>query len=139
MLLRKLTGKVLTGMVAAPNWAFLIDENADFRLKRDLRAAGFTAAHFHATDVGLGGFPDSAVFAYAKVHHLILLTIDQDFLQVQQYPPPHAGIIVIRLRNAQTFRQEVVAGILILAQRFAALTDTVQVIEPGGIVQQIYP
>jgi predicted nuclease of predicted toxin-antitoxin system len=86
-------------------------------LKRDLRTAGFTATHVHATDVGLGGFPDTVVFAYAKAHHLILLTIDQDFLNLQQYPPPHPGIVIARLRNARTFRQEVVAGILTLAGR----------------------
>ena len=102
-----------------PNWTFLIDENADFRLKRDLRAAGFTAPHMHATDVGLGGFPDTAVFAYAKVHQMILPTIDHDFLNRQQYPPPHAGIVVVRLGNARTFRQDVVAGILMLADRMA--------------------
>jgi predicted nuclease of predicted toxin-antitoxin system len=66
-------------MIISPNWAFLIDENADFRLKRDLRAAGFTATHVHATDVELGGFPDAAVFAYAKAQHLIVLTIDKTF------------------------------------------------------------
>ncbi|MBA3825465.1 MAG: DUF5615 family PIN-like protein [Ktedonobacterales bacterium] len=126
-------------MTVTPNWAFLIDENADFRLKRDLRAAGFTAAHVHVTDVGLGGFPDTAVFAYAKAHRLILLTIDQDFLNLQQYPPPHAGIVVVRLRNAPTFRQEVITGIQGLARQNAPLANTVQVIEAGGVVRQVAP
>jgi predicted nuclease of predicted toxin-antitoxin system len=126
-------------MLPNPNWAFLIDENADFRLKRDLHAGGFTAVHVHATDVGLGGFPDTVVFAYAKAHQLILLTIDQDFLNTQHYPPPHPGIVVARLRNARTFRQEVVAGILTLARRLPQLTNTVQIIDPGGVVQQVYP
>jgi predicted nuclease of predicted toxin-antitoxin system len=126
-------------MAIAPNWAFLVDENADFRLKRDLRAAGFPAAHVHATDVGLGGFPDSAVFAYAKAHHRILLTIDQDFLSAQQYPPPYSGIVIARLGNAHTFRQEVIAGIQLLASRFPTLDNTVQMIEPGGIVHQVHP
>ena len=122
-----------------PNWAFLIDENADYRLKRDLRAAGFSAAHFHATDVGLGGFPDSLVFAYAKTHKLILITIDQDFLNIRQYPPPHEGVIVVKLGNAMTFRQEVVAGVQTLAGRYLTLANTIQVIEPGGAVRQEYP
>jgi predicted nuclease of predicted toxin-antitoxin system len=126
-------------MLRNPNWAFLIDENADFRLKRDLRAAGFTAAHVHATDVGLGGLPDSVVFAYARTHHLILLTIDQDFLNTQQYPPPHPGIVVARLRNARTFRQEVVEGILALASRLPHLTNTVQIIDPSGVIHQAVP
>lgn len=126
-------------MLPNPNWAFLIDENADFRLKRDLRAAGFTATHVHATDVGLGGFPDSVVFTYARTHHLILLTIDRDFLNTQQYPPPHPGIVVVRLRNARTFRQEVVAGILVLASRLSQVANTVQIIDPGGVVQQALP
>jgi predicted nuclease of predicted toxin-antitoxin system len=126
-------------MLPKPNWTVFIDENADFRLKRDLRTAGFTSAHVHATDVGLGGFPDTTVFAYAKAHQLILLSIDQDFLNLQQYPPPHSGIVVARLGNARTFRQEVVAGIQLLATRMAQLTDTVQVIEPGGVVRQIAP
>jgi len=126
-------------MAAAPNWAFLIDENADFRLKRDLQSAGFPAVHVHATDVGLGGLPDAVVFAYARAHHLVLLTIDQDFLNIQQYPPPHQGIVVMRLGNARTFRQEVVVGMQELARRYTTLTDTVQLLESGGAVHQFYP
>jgi predicted nuclease of predicted toxin-antitoxin system len=126
-------------MVPIPDWTFLIGENADFRLKRDLRAAGFTAAHVHGTDVGLGGAPDTVVFAYARLHQLILLTIDQDFLNRQQFPPPHAGIILLRLGNAHTFRQDVIIGIQAIAGQLTTLTNTLQVIEPGGVTQQIYP
>ena len=70
-------------MSTVPAWIFLIDENADFRLKRDLLAAGFSGSHVHVTDVGLGGFSDAVVFAHAKTQQLILLTIDQDFLNIQ--------------------------------------------------------
>ena len=126
-------------MIVLPSWTFLIDENADFRLKRDLHAAGFTGAHVHATDVGLGGFPDAVVFAYARTHQLILLTIDQDFLNTQQYPPPHPGIVVVRVDNARTFRQDVIAGILLLASQTPQLDNTVQVIDPGGAVRQVVP
>lgn len=44
-----------------------------------------------------------------------------------------------RLRNAPTFHQEVVAGILTLASRLLWLTDTIQIIDPGGVVWQVAP
>ena len=47
--------------MANPNgWLILLDENIPFRLKYDLRTAGFPTVH--ATDVGLGGLPDDVVF-----------------------------------------------------------------------------
>ena len=74
-----------------------------------------------------------------RAHQLILVTIDQDFLDLHQYPAPHAGIVVARLRNARSFRQEVVAGMLVLASRLPQLSNTVQIIDPGGVVWQVTP
>jgi predicted nuclease of predicted toxin-antitoxin system len=87
----------------------------------------------------LGGFPDAVVFVYARTHQLILLTIDQDFLNTQQYPPLHSGIVVVRVDNARVCGQDVIAGILLLADQTTQLANAVQVIDPGGTIRQVAP
>jgi predicted nuclease of predicted toxin-antitoxin system len=84
---------VTSSLTNLPAWRFFLDEQIDFRLKRDLRAAGFIADHVHALDVGLGGLPDTVILGFARSNHCILITMDTDFLNVALHPPPHEGIL----------------------------------------------
>ncbi len=75
--------------------SFLVDENTSRTLVSVLRAAGYQAEHVH--DIGLQGYPDEAVFAYAQAHEQTIITVDLDFSNILQYPPPHHGIFVVRI------------------------------------------
>ena len=74
---------------------FLVDENTSRTLVSVLMVAGYQAEHVH--DVGLQGHPDEEVFAHAQAHRQTIITVDLDFSNILQYPPPHHGIIVVRI------------------------------------------
>ena len=76
-------------------WRFLIDENLPLSLVHQLQASGYFAEH--ARDVGLGHQDDTVVFAYAQDHTETIITIDKGLSSILAYPPPHAGIISVRL------------------------------------------
>src|SRR5947209_5051725 len=76
-------------------WAFLVDENTAKSLAFALRAAGYTAEHVY--EVGLQGHPDTDIFAYAQAHQRTMITADPDFARILNFPPPHFGIMVLRL------------------------------------------
>jgi predicted nuclease of predicted toxin-antitoxin system len=75
--------------------AFFVDENTSRTLVSKLLSLGYQAEHVH--EVGLKGHPDEDVFAYAQMHEQTIITADLDFSNVLHYPPPHHGIIVIRI------------------------------------------
>jgi predicted nuclease of predicted toxin-antitoxin system len=74
--------------------SFFIDENLPKNLWKALRAAGYTAAR--AVDEGLRGKHDSAIFRQVS-HRSVIITRDQDFLKADLFPPPHSGIIVVKM------------------------------------------
>jgi hypothetical protein len=62
--------------------------------------AGLIASYGHSAtdvrDIGLGTAADSRIAAYAQAHQLILLSRDQDFGNIRDYPPDqYHGIAVI--------------------------------------------
>lgn len=71
-----------------------IDENLPKNLWKALRAAGYPAAR--AVDEGLRGKHDSAIFRQVS-HRSVIITRDQDFLRADLFPPPHSGIIVVKM------------------------------------------
>src|SRR5437763_1506130 len=72
------------------------------------RASGdVIQAHGHqATDVrdiGLGAAPDPDIADYARQNQLAIITADQDFGNVQAFPPAdYEGIVVIRSPHGAT-------------------------------------
>ena len=76
-------------------YSFLVDENTSRTLVSVLRATGYQAEHMY--DISLQGHPDEDVFAYAQAHKQTIVTVDLDFSNILQYPPPHDGIIVVRI------------------------------------------
>jgi hypothetical protein len=64
----------------------------------------------------------------------IIITHDTDYLDAVQFPPPHAGILILRFFMQKTNKeliQAVQAALTLLAGR--ALTDQVWIIEPDRI------
>jgi predicted nuclease of predicted toxin-antitoxin system len=112
-------------------WEFLLDENIPFRLKYDLRTAGFPAVH--VTDVGLGGIVDDVVYGHASQNHLIVITNDKGFHPpYPQFPSAHAGIILSRLGNRKTLRTEIMVVVIALAHQYTSLDNRIIAIEADG-------
>src|SRR5579863_4221211 len=80
------------------NWSFFIDENTSRTLASALQAAGYVAELVY--DADLRGHIDGDIYNYAQTHKQTIITIDLDFSNILQYPPPHCGIIVLRLPNS---------------------------------------
>jgi len=112
--------------------SFLVDENTSRTLVSALQNAGYLAEHVY--DAGLRGHPDSEVYAYAQAHQQTIITIDLDFANITQYPPPHFGIIVLRLPNSiptADLIQEVLNALGALAEQ--NLANTLIIVEPGRL------
>ena len=117
---------------AALVWRFLVDENLPMSLVSELQATGFFAEHVRA--VGLGTHPDADVWAYAQAHQLTLITHDEDFADIRQHPPPHAGVVMVDVPNRLTVASRVkiiVDGLGQLAGQL--LADAVVTIAPGRV------
>lgn len=74
---------------------FLVDENLPESLADQLRAAGHEAQHVYGA--GLRGQPDDAVYEYAQEHGQTIVTSDVGLSNARQHPPPHNGIVLVRL------------------------------------------
>lgn len=113
-------------------WSFFVDENTSRTLAPALRSSGYTAEHVY--DAGLQGHPDTDVYAYAQAHKQTIITIDLDFTNILKYPPPHCGIIVLRIPNSTPVAdliQEVLNALNTLKEQ--SLSDTLVIVEPGRI------
>lgn len=121
-----------TSMSPKSSWSFLVDENVSRTLVHALQAAEYPAEHVY--EVGLQGHPDSDVYAYAQTHKQTIITIDLQFANTPKYPPPHFGIIVLRLPNSTpttNLIQEVQNALTALAEH--DLTNTLVIVEPGRV------
>lgn len=118
-----------------PNgWQFLLDENIPFRLKYDLRTAGFPT--MHVTDVGLGGHEDDVIYGYAARNHYIVITNDRGFHPpYPQFPSTHAGILLSRLGNRKTLRQVILAAVTVITEQYPSLDNRIFAIEPDGQIR----
>lgn len=119
-------------MPQTSEWAFLVDENTSRTLVSALRAAGYMAEHVY--DAGLQGHLDADVYAYAQAHKQTIITIDLDFANIITYPPPHYGIIVLRIpQNSSTadLIHEVQNALEALSEQ--SLVNTLVIVEQGRI------
>ncbi|MCI0512249.1 DUF5615 family PIN-like protein [candidate division KSB1 bacterium] len=75
---------------------FFADECTFGMTVRLIRELGFEVVR--AQDLGMVGFSDAAIFAKAQQTKAVLITNDQDFADIRQYPPTHHyGIIVLKI------------------------------------------
>lgn len=117
---------------SSESWRFLVDENLPLLLVRQLQAAGYFAEH--ARDVGLGSEDDTVVFAYAQTHGDTIITIDKGLSSQVLYPPPHAGIVSVRLPEHLPIAERVrmiVEGIT--GQAGQSFRNTIFIITPGRV------
>ena len=106
---------------------FLLDENMPRRVLSALRTGGYAATRVR--DEGLGSQPDTAIFVYARAHQMTIVTFDTDYLDQTVFPPPHAGILVVRFFPRNTSVAELASAVLNAVGRLAPFDISNRVFE----------
>jgi predicted nuclease of predicted toxin-antitoxin system len=122
-------------MMAHPR-AFLLDENIPRKVLTSLRREGFNATRVY--DAGLRSQSDATVFAYARANHMTIITFDTDYLYQTAFPPPHAGILVLRSFPRDTSVTEITSAILKAVARLDRLdiSNRVYQLDPDGLEEE---
>lgn len=123
-------------MKARPR-TFLLDENMPRKILTSLRREGFNATRVH--DAGLRSRPDTAIFAYARAYHMTIITFDTDYLNQAAFPPPHAGILVLRSFPRGTTVNELVSAVLKAVTQLAHLdiSNCLYRLDPSGLEEEL--
>lgn len=112
---------------------FLLDENIPRKVLSILRRAGYVAARVY--DEKLYSQSDVAIFTHARARHMTIITFDTDYLYQKAFPPPHAGIVVLRFfpRNASV--HDIASAVLKAATQLADLdiSNHVYTLNPEGL------
>lgn len=117
-------------MSPANSWSFLVDENLPRPMSAALRASGYSAEHVF--EAGLLGQPDPDIFAYAQAHQRTIISGDMDFVNITRFPPPHAGIIIVRLPNSASTPERIQEVLGVLSQLSGQiLADTLVAVQQG--------
>ena len=99
---------------------FLVDEDLPRSAAPLLLELGFDA--MDVRDVGLRGFSDDKIAAYAKANGLCLLTADGGFANIRQFPPDdYHRLVVLDLPPCAT-----IPVILRLLREFFTRSDIVR-------------
>jgi predicted nuclease of predicted toxin-antitoxin system len=116
---------------------FLLDENMPRKILTSLRREGFNATRVY--DVGLRSQPDTAIFAYARAYHMTIITFDTDYLNRAVFPPPHAGMIVLRSFPRDTTVNELISAVLKAVVQVAHLdiSNRVYRLDPSGLEEEL--
>ena len=123
-------------MITRPQ-TFLLDENMPRKILTSLWREGFDATRVY--DVGLRSQPDTAIFAYACVYQMTIITFDSDYLNQTVFPPPHAGIIVLRSFPGDTSVNELASAVLKAVAQLAHLdiSNRVYRLNPNGLEEAL--
>ena len=123
-------------MLARPRM-FLLDENMPRKVLTFLRREGYSATRVY--DVRLRSQPDTAIFAYARSHQMTIITFDTDYLNQRVFPPPHAGILVLRSFPRDTSVNELAVAVLEAVAQLAHLdiSNRVYRLDPGGLEEEL--
>ena len=115
---------------------FLLDENMPRKILTSLRREGYNATRVY--DVGLRSQPDLAIFAYARAYDMTILTFDTDYLNQAAFPPPHAGMIVLRSFSRDTTVNELASAVLKAVSQLAHLdiSNRVYQLDPSGLEEE---
>src|SRR5579883_2381359 len=115
-----------------PSWEFLLDRGVNYRTKRRLLDASFTALFQHS-DVGLTLLTTHPeIFAETQQRRLIIITKDTDFLRELRYALGHDGILYVT--QSRTELQDTVTAILDLAAHYPSLANMRFMVQIGGQV-----
>ena len=115
---------------------FLLDENVSRKILTSLRREGFNATRVY--DMGLRSQPDTAIFAYARVYQMTIITFDTDYLNKAIFAPPHAGIIVLRSFPRDTSVNELASTVLKAVAQLSHLdiTNLIYSLDPSGLEEE---
>jgi predicted nuclease of predicted toxin-antitoxin system len=123
-------------MIGRPR-TFLLDENMPRKIFTLLQREGFNVTRVY--DAGLRSQSDTAIFAYARAHQITIVTFDTDYLNQTTFPPPHAGILVLRSFPRDTSVNELASAVLKAAVQLAPLdiSNRVYRLDPGGLEEEL--
>jgi predicted nuclease of predicted toxin-antitoxin system len=113
---------------------FLLDADLPRSASEVVRQHGHEAVDVR--DVGLRDAKDWQIARYAQKEKLFLLTADQDFADIRNYPPSQfAGIAVLSLpRNATSaFINRLLDSFLKQESLVSQLTARLAIVEPGRV------
>ena len=116
---------------------FLLDENMPRKSLSSLRREGFNATRVY--DPGLRSQPDTAIFVYARAYDMTIITFDTDYLNPAAFPPPHAGILVLRSFPRDTTVNELASAVLKAVSQLAHLdiSNRVYRLDPSGVEEEL--
>lgn len=116
---------------------FLLDENMPRKILTSLQREGFNATRVY--DMGLRSQPDTVIFAYAYAHQMTIITFDTDYLNQTAFPPPHAGILVLRSFPRDTFVNELASAVLKAVAQLAHLdiSNRLYRLDPNGLEEEL--
>jgi predicted nuclease of predicted toxin-antitoxin system len=123
-------------MITRPR-TFLLDENMPRKILTSLRREGFNVTRVY--DVGLRSQPDAAIFAYARVYSMTIITFDTDYLNRAVFPPPHSGILVLRSFPRGTTVNELVSTVLQAVAQLSHLdiSNRIYSLDPSGLEEEL--
>jgi predicted nuclease of predicted toxin-antitoxin system len=113
---------------------FLLDADLPRSASEVVRRRGHEA--IDVRDIGLRDAKDAQIARYAQTEKLCLLTADQDFADVRNYPPTqYAGIVVLSLpRNAtSTYIKQLLDSFLQQESVLSQLPGKLAIVEPGRV------
>jgi predicted nuclease of predicted toxin-antitoxin system len=76
---------------------FVVDAQLPPALAQYLADYGLPARH--VSRIGLGVAPDAEIWAYAVQHQAVLVTKDEDFVQLARRSAPGTSVVWLRLGN----------------------------------------
>jgi predicted nuclease of predicted toxin-antitoxin system len=115
---------------------FLLDENMPRKVLTSLRKEGFSAMRVY--DVGLRSQSDTTIFAYARAQHMTIITFDTDYLNQTVFPPPHAGLLILRFFPRDISVTELASAVLGAVVQLEPLdiSDRVYRLSPDGLEEE---
>ena len=123
-------------MIARPRM-FLLDENMPRKVLSSLKKEGYIATRVY--DAKLRSRPDTAIFNYARVNQMTIITFDTDYLNQTAFPPPHAGVIVLRSFPRNTSISEITSAVMKAVAQLADLdiSNCVYRLDPKGLEEEL--
>ena len=123
-------------MIARPR-TFLLDENMPRKVLTSLLMEGYAATRVY--DVRLRSQPDAVIFSYARIHQMTIITFDTDYLHRTMFPPPHAGILVLRYFPRDISVTELASAVLKAVALLADLdiSNRVYRLDPNGLEEEL--
>ena len=106
------------------------------KILTSLRKEGFDATRVY--DAGLRSRPDTAIFAYARAYQMTIITFDTDYLNQTAFPPPHAGILVLRSFPRDMSVNELASAVLGAVAQLAHLdiSNRLYRLDPSGVEEE---